>query len=1477
MLRYSLTDEEPVRPKRLRFGLLSAEEIARMSVVKVTDTMLYYRGLPATGSLMDPVMGSVDRRHLCVTCMRPARTCPGHAGHLELSWPVYHYSYIETVLKLLRVTCFHCARVCATDDEGRGYESLSAEALEEDDYVSAGRARLNALHALLRGRKTCPHCGARRPSYARVPLGIQMEWPADVEWGSQEEEEYCKTPFTAREALSILTHLRDTDVELLGFHAKHSHPRNLIARNLVVPPPCARPAIYSSEGSRSRGQNDMTVRLLEIMRRSQEVASLLPEGSTWRTQQAHPSKEMLDALTRLQYEVFIMVSNAARVHRPHGMSRSAGSNTAKSLIDRIKGKEGRVRGNLMGKRVDFSARCVITPDAYFDIDRVGVPYKVALQLTFPERVNTFNRKTLLARVRTGAGHVHGAESIVHRDGTVTHLTTCSERASLELQDGDVVERYLSDDDVVVFNRQPSLHLHGMVAHRVRLMPGHTFRLALPVAGPYNADFDGDEMNLHLPQSRGAMAECAALMSVSQANSIGAQANKPVMGVVQDCLLGLFLLTHKRVIFRRQLLCRLLGGTRHACKDTLPVPAVRVWRAGGGKGGKGGKGGGRWECWWTGKQAFSCLLPEALTISAPSLQTSPPRAAGGEGGEEGAGVACWVETSEVDHPLVVLRGHLFAGLLRKANMGTSAGGIIDRLCRDVSNVACVRFMGDVQRLTHTYLMVRGHHVGIDHVMLSQEGQESVNDRLVKATQLCEEIQSEVALSTTTPEAAATAEGAIMRMLSKMLLQTGSIVNEHMRAQNAIRDMVSAGSKGSFINLGQICGSLGQQSLEGSRIGEGKGVRTLPCFTHDDHRLSSRGMVYHSFALGLSPSELFFHCIGGREGLVDTAVKTSATGYLQRRLNKTMEDNRVFNDGTVRNAMREVISFRWGSDGMHPCHMERLPLRLLVDRRASDELPHAARVHARYCRAQVLRCKTHVLATELDARVLLPFNPAVVRMRMDQEKDREENDREENDREDAFVKEVMAYSKELPPAVALAVLETFLHPCPRERARGRGGPSISTRKEAFQTVRIKVGHAQSVCAESVGCLAAQCIGEPTTQLTLNSFHTAGVVSRNVVLGVPRLKELLDVTKQPKTPCTTLRFHAEYAKDAWVAEYFANTLPLIRLGDLVAHVRMGDDLCVTLELQQDLMRKRHLTPPILRTHLRQRLLKRALVTSSEANELEWQVNITFFDIHEMVSYGKIAQEQEFILCHRAIKVLLDTMAISGHDGIKAADAAESARLDANGKAHEEHVVHVAGNFLQDCSASPCVDWTRCTSNNLCEVLSILGVEACAHVLYDQLRMVLDAYIDPRHIMLIVDTMCRRGRLMPLNRHGINRTNCSPLMRCSFEETMDILSDAAIFSEQENALGVTSSIMMGQLAQLGTGTVKVQLPLPRPTLKVPTSKKDAVRVLRSTIRSFVPPPKESNEVLEYVVDDVRPFVLPPKDASARRRTFRCVSPERG
>ena len=395
-----------------------------MSVCCVTETTLYYRGLPASGGLLDPLMGTVDRRHLCATCMQDARHCQGHPGHIKLAFPVYHIGFVDTVLKALRCVCFACARACVSDEERATFQTHAGNYEEGDGDGDAcggggGKHRLHALHNLTRTRRTCVHCGMVRPTISRAAFGLRVDWPADVAWESAEEEAYCTAPFTARDALSILRHVPHADLALMGFDPVQSHPQHMIVQNLVVCPPCTRPAVYSSEGSRSRGQNDLTMKYLEILKRSNEVAQGM-SGTHW-ADLSEVTPDLLERLARLQSEVFMMVTSSARVAKPPGMGRNSSNASGKSLQERLKGKEGRVRGNLMGKRVDFSARCVITPDATFECDRVGVPHRIAMNLTVPELVNADNVGTLTRRVRRGAHDVHGALNVVHVDGSLTSL------------------------------------------------------------------------------------------------------------------------------------------------------------------------------------------------------------------------------------------------------------------------------------------------------------------------------------------------------------------------------------------------------------------------------------------------------------------------------------------------------------------------------------------------------------------------------------------------------------------------------------------------------------------------------------------------------------------------------------------------------------------------------------------------------------------------------------------------------------------------------------------------------------------------------------------------------------------------------------------------------------------------------------------------------------------------------------------------
>ena len=265
MLTYSATTRPDVRVGRVRFHVLSADQIRKASVVEVTEATLVVRGLPAPRGLSDARMGSVDRRLLCTTCGLDVLSCQGHPGHIELPYPMYHSIFFDTLLKTLRTQCFMCARVCVAGDD-------EAHALT---HGLAGKPRLLSVYAAVRTRRRCPHCDAQRPTFVRQSMSVHVEWPEDAEWVDDAEREYCTRAFTAREALSMLRNMPDDDCRLLGFDPRVSHPANMVTQALQVPPPSARPTIHASEGSKTRGTDDLTQRLQDVLKRVHAVKAVL--------------------------------------------------------------------------------------------------------------------------------------------------------------------------------------------------------------------------------------------------------------------------------------------------------------------------------------------------------------------------------------------------------------------------------------------------------------------------------------------------------------------------------------------------------------------------------------------------------------------------------------------------------------------------------------------------------------------------------------------------------------------------------------------------------------------------------------------------------------------------------------------------------------------------------------------------------------------------------------------------------------------------------------------------------------------------------------------------------------------------------------------------------------------------------------------------------------------------------------------------
>lgn len=486
-------------------------------------------GRPKLGGLMDPRQGVIDRNSRCQTCAGNMTECPGHFGHIDLAKPVFHVGFITKTMKILRCVCFYCSKLLVSPNNPK---------IKEIVMKSKGqpRKRMTYVYDLCKGKQICEGgedmdltkdggpvdpgkkaghggCGHYQPNIKRAGLEMMAEWK-NVNEDSQEK----KIVVTAERVWEILKHITDEECFILGMDPKYARPDWMIVTVLPVPPLAVRPAVVMF-GS-AKNQDDLTHKLADIIKANNELKKNESSGAA-----AHVIAENIKML---QFHVATFVDNDMP-GMPRAMQKSG--KPLKAIKSRLKGKEGRIRGNLMGKRVDFSARTVITPDPNLRIDQVGVPRSIAQNLTFPELVTPFNIDRMQDLVRRGNSQYPGAKYIVRDNGERIDLRFHPKPSDLHLQCGYKVERHLRDGDLVVFNRQPTLHKMSMMGHRVKVLPWSTFRMNLSCTSPYNADFDGDEMNLHVPQSMETRAEIENI-HITPRQIITPQANKPVMGIVQ---------------------------------------------------------------------------------------------------------------------------------------------------------------------------------------------------------------------------------------------------------------------------------------------------------------------------------------------------------------------------------------------------------------------------------------------------------------------------------------------------------------------------------------------------------------------------------------------------------------------------------------------------------------------------------------------------------------------------------------------------------------------------------------------------------------------------------------------------------------------------------------------------------------------------------------------------------------------------------
>jgi len=1106
--------------KSMNFHLLSPEQIKKLSVGKIVTPELYdVDGYPVDGGLMDLRLGAIDPGVRCRTCGGRLKECLGHPGVIELARPAIHIKYLPIIDLVLRSTCEACGKVLIK---------------EEKDLEKPVKDRIKKA----KDGKKCPHCNI-------VQERVKIEKPSTFRVGRRR-----LFPTEIRERLEKVP---DEDLKILGINPTTLRPEWAILTLLLVPPVTVRPSITLESGERS--EDDLTHKLSDIIRSNQRLWENLNAGA--------PEVIIEDLWDLLQYHITTFFDNSiARV--PPARHRSG--QPLKTIEERIKGKEGRIRKNLAGKRVNFSARTVISPDPNLNINEVGVPYEIAKIITVAEKVTTLNSERLKKLILSES--YPGVNYVIRPDGRRKRLTEdLKEDIAEEIEPGYTVERHLIDGDIVLFNRHPSLHRASLMAHYVRVLPYRTFRMHPASCNPYNADFDGDEMNLHGPQNEEARAESQVLLSVDS-NLFSPKNNTNLMGCIADASTGNYILGETEL-------------SKAEASQLLYEAGAREFNLSKNN---------------SGKDIFTKILPKGYNKMTPLGFKS-------EGGKD-------LKTIDKD-------------LGRKEAMET---------------------LRKVFALGVSFLSNNGFTTSLSDLDVGDDVRKKTKSILVNAEKKTKEIIEsyydetlELLPGRTAKE---TREIKILTALNEVRTLTGDVVKENFPKRNNVNKMISAKAKGSMLNVAQITCSVGQQVLNGRRIDFGYTERTLPFFKRGDLSPKSRGFIESSFMKGMEPTEFFFGAMTGRDGLMDTALRTPKSGYLYRRLANALQDLVVAYDRTVRDASQNIIQFTYGLDGLD-------------------------------------------VSSEHKKEKIAP-------------------------------------------------------------------------------------------GEAIGVIAAQSFGESSTQMVLNTFHAAGVAEMQVTTGLPRLIEILDARKLPKTPAMEIYLDKSNnnEKDARI---IAEKIKEVKLKEIMSNISV------------DFGTKK------IKIEVESSGLKRAHIGLDKAIEV---LNEKGFAA-EKTSGNEILldmSKEDFKTIYRT-KEKIKEVILSGAKKISQVLVV---------KRGKDYVILTAGSNLKDILKFKGINPDKVTTNDIHEVGNVLGIEAARQAIINEINKVTGSQgldIDEKHGMLVADTMTASGVVKGITRMGIISDKSSILARASFETPVKQFVQATKTGRKDKVASVIENVILNQPIPVGTG----------------------------------------------------------------------------
>ena len=1457
----------------VQFSIMSPEEIRNQSAIEITKHETYDKDIPVIKGLFDLRMGTTDMGKLCNTCGLKNIDCPGHFGHLELARPVYNYHFMDITIKLMKCVCFRCSKVLIDMEDPLVKNTLGKPNKERWEELYNLSSKIKRC-----GEETGDGCGCRQPDRYKLDgiSGIQMIWKDFDSEGPK------KQYITAEYVKSIFERISDRDANSFGFSSSWCRPEWLICSVFPIPPPSVRPSV--KQGGSQRMDDDLTHKLSDIVKYNNILKKNIEKSQR---------QEIIDDWTnQLQYHIATYVDNELP-----GVYQSThrSGRPIKSIRQRLKGKEGRIRNNLMGKRVDFSARSVITPDPNIDLDELGVPIKIAMNLTYPEKVNAFNKDRLMKLVSNGPLNWPGAKSIINNKIKIT--ISDNNKEDIELNYGDIVNRHLIDGDYVLFNRQPSLHKMSMMGHRVRALRGNTFRLNVSVTPPYNADFDGDEMNMHVPQSIEAVAELINISSVNK-QIISPRENKPIITIVQDTLLGIYKLTQSKVISFES------GTKQHydsngliyeiedsgttdkrveACLYTkkqmmniicdlstfngvLPENDKYVIRNG------------NKIPLWSGKAVLSYIIPDNINLKMPnsSFDTYNDKNLD-KSSEKNKKI---VKYNKEINIVEIINGSIKSGTFDKNLFTKTSKGLIHTIFNDISDIRANHFINDLQKITAYILLIEGFSVGISDMIAdkntNQKIQDIIEERKTKINEIMQEVHLDIFETIPGQSKDEFFESKVNSILNKAINDTGQVALENLDPENRATFMVNSGSKGKLTNIAQMTACLGQQNVDGKRIPHTTNDRTLPHYFKFDDSSESRGFVENSFISGQTPQEFFFHAMGGREGLIDTAVKTSATGYVQRQLVKAMEDLMVTYDYSVRNSSKRIIQFIYGDDGMDATFVEsqallitKLDIDQIYQKFNFEENTEWTKILKPHISGKMTKDKKYLSLLNDNYKKILnhreyliteifngkPENNINFPVNIQRIVDNEIKNKKSKSNispldilkgnskliDKCFVSKTFKNNK-----IFEILIDVHLNPKILLKEKNINKEEYTNILEIIEN---KYNDSKVSPGEMVGPLAAQSIGEPATQMTLNTFHFAGVSSKsNVTRGIPRLKELIHVSKNMKSPSAIVILKGDYCSDRIKATYIKNNLEYTTLKDLVNTSKIYYDpdivnfnsvikednemLQVYKEFNSFSEIEEDILPWIIRLEFnKEKMIDKGVVmediyfaikkydhskiiyqfTDDNSKELIGRISLQM----KKDKQGSGIQDQNNIIdiFKNINEDLMNNISIKGIKNIKdiiISENKKTTKINHEIQTIDNYFLETDGTNLIELLNNSYIDQNNTFSNDIIEMYTLFGIEAARERLITEIVDVVKhegEYINTRHIELLCDIMTNGGLLFSINRQGINSGDIGPLAKSSFEDTTDQLIKASIFSEKDKLNGVSSNIMLGQTIKCGTGLVDILL----------------------------------------------------------------------